>query len=925
MNPGGVSAELLRGLSDSQKAVVESDQRYLRVLAGAGAGKTETMTRRIVALLNRGEDPASIVAFTFTERAADEIKERIHLRAEQLLPEATVARLGDLFVGTIHSFCLRLLQDHFGYGSYEAIDANQEMAFLLREGWNLGIRKGGPLARFGFYSSDCEVFRHSVDIVHNESLDRKLLRRRELQFATTLEEYERLLDQHRVLTFGRMVSLAVSEVSKNPVPVGGIRWLIVDEFQDVNKSQEQLVRLLCKGASCYVVGDPRQCIYGWRGSDPSCFDRFAKERKAPTISLLENYRSGKKIVRFGNQVAEHFDSTALRASMEGKRATDGSVVYAELSDPPKEAEWIASQVAGFVEKNVCSYRDIAILLRSVKTSGEPIIESLKGQGIPYLVGGSLGLFSRDEASAMGAIFVWVGGLTWRDSPWAREETPNEVLPRLASERWPARIPRNLLDAWKRDVIGTRRRRFRNISAAFHDLLQRLGVDRWDPDDKETAVRLANLGRFNGLLNDFEAARRRGGRPFDPPRDLRNLAWFIKTQGLSGYDEGVVSDLGDVDAVKVMTIHQAKGLEWPVVFVPALVAGRFPGRLVGREGFSWVPRALYDIQRYSGTVDDERKVFYVATTRARDGLALSRFTRMTNARAASLFLDELGTLASGGLPFPFLDSVELRQGRDDEVVSFAPGEIIDYRRCPHQYRLSHDWGFQAGVVHELGFGKAVHHVLHQVALAAKAGEDPVKVLDNILKDGFHMPYLSPAASSARRRTARKLILQYLRKHRADFSHIEEIEARLEFRLAKLGNVRATVKGRVDVIHSPDGARELRDYKTADLEDGKNEANRAALEESAFQIRTYAIGEGELARPVDKASVALFQSGTVMPISIDESDLQRTRQQAQDAVEGILAREFPGRPGTPCKGCDFQMICPHCDKSVKKAILKKRAAN
>lgn len=925
MNKPELPAELLLGLSASQAAVVKSDRRYLRVLAGAGAGKTETMTRRIVALLNRGEQPSSIVAFTFTDRAADEIKERIHLRAEQLLPEEAVARLGDLFVGTIHSFCLKLLQDHFGYGSYEALDANQEMAFLLREGWNLGIGKGGPLAHSGFYSNDCETFRYSVDIVNNESLEPNRLRRPEPRFANAFKEYEKLLDLHRILTFGRMVSLAISELRKNRAPARSIRWLIVDEFQDVNKTQEQLVRLISANASCYVVGDPRQCIYGWRGSDPSCFDRFAKEHRAPTISLLENYRSGKEIVRFGNEVAGHFESAALRASMEGKRSVDGSVVYNELSDPQNEADWIASQVAGFVEKNICSYRHIAILLRSVKTSGEPVIQSLKRQGIQYLVGGSVGLFGRDETSAMGAIFVWLGGLSWKDSPWAQEETPNEDLPRLASGRWPAKISPELLDTWKREVMGARTPRFRNLSAAFHDLLQRLGVDRWDPDDKESAVRLANLGRFNGLLNDFEAARRRGGRPFDPSRDLRNLAWFIKTQGLSGYDEQVVADLGDVDAVKVMTIHQAKGLEWPIVFVPALVAGRFPGRMVGREEFSWVPRTLYDVERYGGTDDDERKVFYVATTRARDGLALSRFTRMRNARAASLFLEELGVTPSVSPPSPFLDSVDLNERNDEEVVSFTPGEIIDYRHCPYQYRLSHDWGYQAGVVHELGFGKAVHHVLHQVALAAKEGKDPEKVLDGILDDGFHMPYLSPTATSARKGAARKLILQYLRKHRADFSRIEEIEARLEFRLAKLGNVKATVKGRVDVIHSPDGTRELRDYKTMDIEDGKKGEDKTALEDSAFQIRTYAIGESELARPVGKASVAFLHSGTVMPIPIGENDLQRTRQEAQEAVEGILAGAFPGRPGAQCKGCDFKMICPHCDRSTKKAVPKKRTAS
>jgi DNA helicase II / ATP-dependent DNA helicase PcrA len=141
--------------------VVQSKDRYLRVIAGAGAGKTETMTRRIVGLLARGESSGSIVAFTFTERAAKEIKERIHIRTEELLGPNAAARLGDMYVGTIHAYCMQLLQDHFGYGNYEVLDENQEMAFILREGWNLGLGPGSALAKTRNYSANCGNFQES--------------------------------------------------------------------------------------------------------------------------------------------------------------------------------------------------------------------------------------------------------------------------------------------------------------------------------------------------------------------------------------------------------------------------------------------------------------------------------------------------------------------------------------------------------------------------------------------------------------------------------------------------------------------------------------------------------------------------------------------------------------------------------------------
>lgn len=921
MSSGSTEVELTEGLSQTQRAVVRSTERYLRVLAGAGAGKTETMTRRIVALLLRGEDPAGIVAFTFTERAAAEIKERIHLRGEEFLPKSVVGRLGDMFVGTIHAYCLQLLQDRYGYGSYEALDDNQEMAFLLREGWGLGLGKGGTLASSNFYAASCEEFLYSVEIVQNELLDRKALKRRQSKFASGLERYEALLDEHHILTFGRMVSLAVKRIEKDPRPIRQVRWLIVDEFQDVNKAQEQLIRLISRTSSCFVVGDPRQCVYGWRGSDPSCFNRFAKEHKAPTIALLENYRSGREIVRLGNSISSQFDERDLRQEMEEMRPVEGKLTYAELENPACEAEWIADQIQALTKQGVCSPGHVAILLRSIKTSGEPIIQALRARRIRHIVGGNLGLFGRQEAIAVGAIFVWLGGLTWKSSPWSNDEVANEDLPELASQNWPAHLAKGTLMAWRKEVLGARKPAFRNLSAAYHDLLKRLGVGRWDPRNLEAAVRLSNLGRFNSLLNDFEAARRRGGRPFRPDRDLPDLAWFIKTQGLSGYEEQSRSELGDVDAVKVMTIHQAKGLEWPIVFVPALVKGRFPGTRVGSERSSWVPRNLYDTERYSGSVEDERKVFYVACTRARDGLALSRFQKMTNRRSPSPFLEELKLPFSALPPEPFIDKVELKMRPEEEVISFSPGEIIDYRRCPQKYHFGQDWGYQAGVVHELGYGKAVHHVLHEVALAAKEGRDPLTILDKILDEGFHMPYLSPGLGLARKATAKKIIVDYIQKHRTDFSHIEEIEARMEFRLAKFGNVMATVKGRVDVIHAPDGSRELRDYKTMDLGDAKKEKQREALEDSTFQIQTYALGERALERPVAKASVAFLNSGSLEPVPITENDLALARDGAVAAVEGILSGQFPGKPGAQCKKCDFKVICRYCDKSAKVGAKKK----
>ncbi len=215
--PGGDRERLLGNLSPEQRAAVCAPERYARVVAAAGAGKTETLTRRILYLLAAGAEPRSIVAFTFTEKAAAEMKERIYQRGEELLAAEVVSRLGDMYVGTIHAFCARLLQDFYGYGNYTVLDENQEAAFLMQHGWELGL---GRLP--GRYSDNCLRFLESEAVVCNEGLRLEDVSRSadptataKAQFAERVNRYWELLDEHRLLTFGRLVRLAVGNLEQN--------------------------------------------------------------------------------------------------------------------------------------------------------------------------------------------------------------------------------------------------------------------------------------------------------------------------------------------------------------------------------------------------------------------------------------------------------------------------------------------------------------------------------------------------------------------------------------------------------------------------------------------------------------------------------------------------------------------------------------
>ncbi|MCS7262980.1 MAG: ATP-dependent helicase, partial [Aquificaceae bacterium] len=361
---------LLVGLSQAQERAVCLQSRYIRVIAGAGAGKTETLTRRIIYLLTTDSSlkPKNVVAFTFTEKAAQSMKDRIYIKLNEIQRRDVLQEIGDMFIGTIHSFCLRLLQEHFGYGNYMVLDDKQEVAFLFQHNRDV----------FNDYMRDKNLkvkiqrFLKHVNIFYDELIDKKDLEKhlsteqRYQSFYESLKKYESLLEKHKVLTFPLMTYLAVEKLRQNSdiIETLDIKHLIVDEFQDLNKCQYELVKLIGQKANVFVVGDPRQTIYQWRGSSNEFFEEFSKDFKDVKYVLIpENRRSATSIVEYANKFSESFENT-IKDPMESKREKKGVVQYYEYENPKQEAEFIAKQIKELVESGKCQYSDIAILLRS---------------------------------------------------------------------------------------------------------------------------------------------------------------------------------------------------------------------------------------------------------------------------------------------------------------------------------------------------------------------------------------------------------------------------------------------------------------------------------------------------------------------------------------------------------------------------------
>jgi DNA helicase-2/ATP-dependent DNA helicase PcrA len=581
----------------AQQRAIETIDRNLQIIACAGSGKTQVISRRIVEILRNGKQngvvPANIVAFTFTEKAAAELKDRIHRLAIEVLGDDT--GFAEMYVGTIHGYCLNLLQRPpvYKFLKYSVLTEVQQRLLIDRNSAKSGLNSvpllnGGTLKRW----LDSALWQQLLSVLEESDVDRRRVSRAVLEAA---ERYGELRDAKRLLDYSGMLSAAVKELGQNAQlrasVAGQLKYLVVDEYQDVNPLQEQLISEIARlGANICVVGDDDQTIYQWRGSEVKNIIEFANRYpRVKAIRLDDNFRSSQGIVLAARHVIEG-NSERLRKKMESTKAQSyerGDVLALSFDSPEDEAQWIAEKASSLYSTAYCNkqgaeerglaYSDIAVLLRSVRNDAGPILAALDTRRIPYIVGGMNGLFDTPEVQAMRDVFYYLAQHEPRGSsvPDKRHLTKlfSDSLWDLSSTDIKQGI-RFLEDRKRR--IGDRMDADLYLQRVYLDLLEGLGIreDRitQGADARRGEIVFYNLGKFSQVISDFETINFHSA-----PKSLySSFAGFLEYQAPDYYPEGwEEAGYAQPDAVNVMTVHQAKGMQWPVVFVPCLRRNRFP--------------------------------------------------------------------------------------------------------------------------------------------------------------------------------------------------------------------------------------------------------------------------------------------------------------------------------------------------------------
>ena len=550
------------GLNDNQRRAVESAARSLAVVAGPGTGKTFTLVERIVRLIKRGVRPARITAATFTNQAARELRERLEKRLG-----ARVAK--KLHIGTFHALCLEMLDDRPLLGEESTLEALRGLPELAGRPPRAALRA----------ISEVKNGKSCLEAGVDEALVAAYQARLKALGARDLDDL--LLDALRV----------------EPPSDGRFDHLLVDEFQDINAAQRALVRHWSAGGeSLFVIGDPDQSIYGFRGADAACFERLRAELpELETVEMRVNYRSAPDILRRASACISHNPGPARRLC--AATASGAPVRLARADTPFSEAVWIAkeiSRLAGGVdmlhatatEGCMRAFSEMAVLARTHRQL-DLIEECLAHDGIPCMVAGREDYLEDRDARGAIAFFraLCVPGDTSALQAALRLnwDLPADVSRRVAAKDAAGRV--EIL----RDMPGAE-----ECVRAMELIAPRL--------EKEKPERL--LRRWIGLRGTSEALER-----------LASAASFQDTMRafLATLDVGEEADLRRrngkaraAGAVTLMTLHGAKGLEFPVVFLVGAGEGLLPLIRPGKDA----------------DIEEERRLFFVGLTRAREELIVS---------------------------------------------------------------------------------------------------------------------------------------------------------------------------------------------------------------------------------------------------------------------------------------------------------------
>jgi superfamily I DNA/RNA helicase len=835
-------------LDPSQEAAARAEVGPLLVGAGPGTGKTRTLTARVLYLTRECAVPAqNLLALTFSRKAAEEMRERIGGEDEIVAARAAIT--------TFHGYGLDLLRRHYRAAGLPPrpilLTEAEGFALLERRIAALDLSALGYLHDPAFPLPDVlrAIARAKEEGTRPDALAQRAQAAGEPRWrdvALIYEEYEALLAGSGALDFADLIIRPLRLLESQPEILDAERrqWrhILVDEYQDINRAGAHLVRLLSgpDGAGLWAVGDLRQAIYAFRGASPANVSRFAQDfPSGKRLDLAVNYRSRPELVAlFGRASGEAGEP------WQARRDGPASATIALADDEPAQADGIAAAMRRFAADGY-AWREMAGLCRT-RGQVRALRAALLAREIPVAPGPDEGgLLARPEVRRLVALLARIaygpespGARLWPQVPAGLDPVPGRGAQELLAEA-----------LWGPSALA----RVPGDGAAIAQLL---------------ALARGFAERAPVLLSDGD----------DP---LRGFLDHLRRLARLGVPLGAADPESAPDAVRLMTVHAAKGLEFPIVFLPYLSVGKFPPR----PAPSLLTPLPTDTAEGLDTDDDEARLFFVALTRARDHLVLSRAVRYGRIAARespllAVLKDAPGIerirWEAGPLPFE-PDGPEAPEEPDHRpTVRAADAEL--YLRCPRRYAYDR--------VEQVPTGPPSAYAAFQNAVRATLDEGlPLGVAwERHGPDGAH-PH-----APLYRRVAERLAATPPVSPRTQPSEERTVELRY-------GSVRVAADAVTD-----DGTLERRTFRRPPDPDDTD-----VLPEPRLSLLAEAAAQAGQPRPVQ---VRFLQNGAVLPVADRPRQRERHLDTYERALRGIALQVFPNRPTdlTDCPACPYFFLCP-----------------
>ncbi len=969
-------------MNPSQNEAIECIRGPLLLIAGAGTGKTTTIVNKISRLIeHKLARPEEILALTFTEKAAQEMQERV----DEMMPYG----YSQMQIGTFHSFADQILRaevHHIGISpAFRLMTEAESVVFLKSNLFNLDLvyfRPIGNPSRFVWALLQHFSRIQDEDVTPEEYLkwakkfarthkngDDKTESEKNLELARAYGHYQKLKIDHNLFDYADLIYYVLQLFRKRPNVLKTYReryrYVLVDEFQDTNIAQYSLIKLLCppsRKPNLTVVGDDSQAIYKFRGASVSNILTFMNDyKKAKQISLLTNYRSTQTILDTAYRLIQHNNPDTLesRLGISKELVTSDKnegvpVEFILAGNAYDEAGDVVKKIKDLTKKY--AFSDIAILVRAHSHS-EPFARSLAQAGIPYQFHGASALFKQphikdliayirfladtdDSVSLYRVLNMDLFGIDPGDlhkvllftkkfnrtlfdglrlfisfheggEGEAEEQVYKQYIPPLHDATYAS-----LKKVY--EMICRHIARIKKASAGqiLYYFLEDTGylhkLSTYTSEQEETIAQ--NISRFFDRLKNYELSHE--------DNSVFAVADFLTMSMELGESPSVEqTDLDEYNAVHILTAHGSKGLEFPVVFVVNLTQGRFPTR--ERKETIPIPAALIKEMLPSGNFheQEERRLFYVAMTRAKERLILT----------AAQYYGEGKRLQK---PSPFIAEalgddaiVRMKTSKSDEknqlsIFDFKTSEPIPvqkaprqtlflsysqletYKTCPLRYKYQHVIKLPTTPGASASFGTSIHSALQK--FYEEFLEDKKVGLDRLLElyeaNWVPLGYASRSHEQRQRAEGRLLLKNFFKTYHDPAKPVIEMEKMFKIRITPT----VYMTGKMDRVDaSGDDGIEIIDYKT-----GKRPTDKELAKNMQLSIYLLAATDrGLYNKQIGQVTLTFYylQDNSKVSVTRTEQDLIDVKEQIVDAADDIRNRHFTPKVGIWCDYCPFRMVC------------------